>query len=86
MRRAEICPRLQRDNSEMIVDGDATRGNLPLFVDSLLHNGTGASGEVARTQHELFDSHSQARALPAQVRGGGRSALFFPEWNWHTPF
>jgi hypothetical protein len=84
--RRNSTTRLQRDNSEMIVDGDATRRNLPLFVDAffttapvrgcLLHNGTGASSEVAWTQHELFRSHSQARALPARVRvRGGHFAL-----------
>ena len=73
----EIKTRLKRDNSEIIVDGDATRRNLPLFMDALFTTAPEhTSGEVAWTQHELFRSHSQARALPARVRGrGGHFAL-----------
>lgn len=41
--------------NEIIVDGDATRRNLPLFVDAFFTTAPEhTSGEVARTQHELF--------------------------------
>jgi hypothetical protein len=75
--RRNITTRLQRDNSEIIVDGDATRRNLPLFVDAFFTTAPEhTSGEVAWTRHELFRSHSQARALPERVRGrGGHFAL-----------
>jgi len=61
--RSNSTTRLQRDNSEIIVDGDATRRNLPLFVDAFFTTapehpakslGRSTSSSVHIHRHELF--------------------------------
>jgi len=87
--------------NEMIVDGDATRRNLPLFVDAffttapvrgcLLHNGTGAHFrrsrlDAARALPFTFTGTSSSGASSGPRRAFRSGEIRFPERNWHTPF